>query len=79
MSGVMIELDPSLLTKLDRFVSEQVFSSRSDAVALALKEKLDRMETDEQFLTECDKLDPADEQALAEEWLEGERDLWAKS
>lgn len=34
---------------------------------------VERIECSDQFLAECQKLDPAEEQAFAEEWLDGEQ------
>lgn len=68
-SSVTIELEPSLLAKLDGLVEGHLFHSRSDAVAA--REEIERMALRHQFLTEFQKLDPADEQATAEEWLNG--------
>ena len=79
VSSVMIELEPSLLAKLDGYVEGHVFHSRSEAVSAAVREKIERMESRAQFLAECSKLDPAEEQAFAEEWLEGERAAWTES
>ena len=76
-ASVMIELEPSLLAKLDGFVAGHLFRSRSDAVAV--REKIERLELRSQFLAECQKLDPAEEQAFAEEWLDGERNAWTAS
>ena len=78
-SSVMIELEPSLLAKLDGFVEGHLFRSRSDAVAVAVREKIERLEPHAEFLAECQKLDPAEEQAFAEEWLDGERIAWTAS
>ncbi len=78
-SSVMIELEPSLLAKLDGFVEGHLFRSRSDAVAIAVREKIERLESHDQFLMECQKLDPVEEQAIAEEWLDGERTAWTAS
>ena len=78
-ASVMIELEPSLLAKLDGFVAGHLFRSRSDAVATAVREKIDRLKSRSQFLAECQKLDPAEEQAFAEEWLDGKRTAWTAS
>lgn len=72
-SSVMIELEPSLLAKLDGFVEGHLFRSRSDAVAVAVREKIERLKAYAQFFAKCHKLDPVEEQAFAEEWLDGER------
>lgn len=74
-----IELEPALLAKIDDFVQAHVFDSRSDAVTVAVREKIERLESQRQFLIECQKLDPAEEQAFAEEWFEGERTAWTAS
>ena len=74
-----IELEPALLAKLDDFVKAHVFRSRNDAVTAAVREKIERLESQRQFLIECQKLDPAEEQAFAEEWFEGERTAWTAS
>ena len=79
VSSVMIELEPSLLAKLDGYVEGHVFESRSEAVSAAVREKIERLESHAQFLSECRKLDPTEEQALAEEWLDGERTAWTAS
>jgi Arc/MetJ-type ribon-helix-helix transcriptional regulator len=75
--SVMIELEPSLLAKLDGFVDGHLFRSRSDAVAV--REKIERLESHAQFLAECQKLDPVEEQTFAEEWLDGERTAWKQA
>ena len=72
-ASVMIELEPSLLAKLDGFVEDHLFRSRSDAVAVAVREKIERLESHAQYLAECQKLDPPEEQAFAEEWIDGEQ------
>ena len=46
-ASVMIELEPSLLAKLDGFVQGHLFRSRSDAVAV--REKIERLESHDQF------------------------------
>ena len=79
VSNVTIELESSLAAKLDDFVQAHVFRSRSDAVAAAVREKIERLESQHQFLIESQKLDPAEEQAFAEEWFEGERASWTAS
>lgn len=70
-SSVMIELEPPLLAKLDGLVAGHLFRSRSAAVAV--REKIGRLESNAEFLAERQKLDPAKEQAFAEEWLDGEQ------
>ena len=74
-----IELEPSLLAKVDGFVDAHVFRSRKEAVDSAVREKIQRLESQQQFLAECQKLDPTEEQNIAEEWLDGELESWTAS
>ncbi len=72
-ASMLIELEPLLLAKLDGLVEGHVFRSRNDAVATAVREKIERLESHAEFLAEGHKLDPVEEQAFADEWLDGER------
>ena len=68
---VAVTLDAELLHQVDSLVSERRFRNRSQAVESALVEKLDRLMRN-RLAAECDKLDPALEQRLADEGLAGE-------
>lgn len=68
---VAVTLDAELLDQVDTLVSERHFRNRSQAVETAMAEKLNRL-TRNRLATECDKLDPALEQRLADEGLAGE-------
>lgn len=68
---VAVTLDAELLDQVDTLVSERHFRNRSQAVETAVAEKLNRL-TRNRLATECDKLDPALEQRLADEGLAGE-------
>lgn len=70
---VALTLDAELLDQVDTLVSERRFPNRSRAVESALAEKLRRLART-RLATECAKLDPALEQRLADEGLEG--DSW---
>jgi Arc/MetJ-type ribon-helix-helix transcriptional regulator len=70
-SKVAISLDPEALERVDRLVRQGVFPSRSRAIEAALEEKLDRLER-RRLAREAAKLDPAFEQALAEEGMSEE-------
>jgi len=65
---IVISMDRELLAELDRLVAENVFANRSGAIQVALQEKLDRMRRS-RLARECAKLDPAEEQAMAEEGM----------
>ena len=65
---VAVSINRRTLEKLDRLVKNQVFPNRSSAIQDAIEEKLRRLERT-RLAEECAKLDPAAEQAMAEEGL----------
>ena len=72
---VAITLDAALLGQVDELVARREFPSRSQAIEIALAEKLARARRT-RLTRECAKLDPADEKALADEGLAGSSDSW---
>ena len=64
-SRVTIAIDDKILKKLDGFVKKSVFSNRSQAIQIAVKEKLERLDRT-RLACECSKLDPNFEKLLAE-------------
>jgi len=74
-SKVAISLDRDLLCQLDGLVAKKVFANRSQAVQVAVREKIARLHRS-RLAEECAKLDPAFEQAMAEEGISGELAQW---
>ncbi len=74
-SKVAVSLDESVLNRLDQLVETAIFPSRSQAIQIAVEEKLERLEST-RLARECAKLDPAFEKALAEEGLSEELSEW---
>lgn len=74
-SKVAISLDREALARLDRLVREGVFPNRSQAIEVAVQEKIQRLERG-RLARECAKLDPAFEQALADEGLSEDLASW---
>ena len=72
---VAVTLDSALVSELDQLVSRRRFANRSQAVEVAVAEKLERL-AKARLARECAKLDPAEERALAEEGLAGSRETW---
>ncbi len=72
---VAISIDQKLLAELDGLVAENVFANRSQAIQAAVQEKLARMRRG-RLARECRKLDPAEEQAMAEEGMSEELSQW---
>lgn len=68
---IAVSLDRDALKEADRLVQAGVFPSRSRLIQDALAEKLEKMRR-VRLARECAKLDPAEEQAAAEEFLSSE-------
>ncbi len=74
-SKIAISMDQDLLAELDQLVATKAFGSRSQAIRLAVQEKLARISRN-RLAQESAKLDPAFEQAMAEEGISGELAQW---
>lgn len=74
---IAITLDEKFIGELDRLVSERVFQNRSQAIQTAVSEKLSRMKRS-RLATECAKLDPEFEKAMADEGLTGDIERWPR-
>ncbi|MDD5475894.1 MAG: ribbon-helix-helix domain-containing protein [Syntrophales bacterium] len=72
---IAITLDAEYIGELDRLVEEKYFQNRSQAIQDAVSEKLARMKRS-RLSMECAKLDPAFEQATAEEGLSEDLRQW---
>jgi len=74
-SKVAISIDKSTLAELDQLVKNNVFPSRSRAIQEAVEDKLANLRKT-RLAEECAKLDPSDEQALAEEAVSEGMSQW---
>ena len=74
-SKIAISLDEQVLNRVDRLVKEALFPNRSQAIQIAVEEKLKRLERS-RLADECAKLDPEFEKSLAEEGLTEELAEW---
>lgn len=72
---VAITIDQDLLTRLDQLVKENQYPNRSRAVQEAICDKLQRLQRS-RLAREAAKLDPAFEQAMAEEGLTEDSEQW---
>jgi len=72
---IAVTLDREFIGELDRLVGEHVFQSRSQAIQEAVGEKLLRLKHS-RLATECAKLDPKFEKAMADEGLAGDMEEW---
>jgi Arc/MetJ-type ribon-helix-helix transcriptional regulator len=72
---IAVTLESSTLARLDRLVSTARFANRSQAIELAVDEKLARLDRS-RLAEECAKLDPRLEQDLADLGLEADGTTW---
>jgi Arc/MetJ-type ribon-helix-helix transcriptional regulator len=72
---VAVTLDSGIIERIDRLVEAEQFPNRSQAIEVALAEKLERIERG-RLARECAKLDVKEERALADEGLSANRDSW---
>ena len=72
---IAITLDEEFIGELDRLVNQHVFQSRSQAIQEAVSEKLRRMKRS-RLATECAKLQPTFEKAMAEEGMTEDTSQW---
>lgn len=72
---VTVSIGSDLLRQLDRLVSERVFANRSQAVDLAVKEKLARLNSS-RLVRACEMLDPVEERTFAETGASADLEEW---
>ncbi len=72
---IAITLDEEYISELDRLVDEHFFQNRSQAIQDAVREKLSRIKRS-RLSTECAKLDPVFEKAMAEEGIAEDVSQW---
>jgi metal-responsive CopG/Arc/MetJ family transcriptional regulator len=72
---VAITLEQALVEELDELVAEARFPNRSQAIELAVVEKIERLHRG-RLARECAKLDPREERALAEEGMGSDLASW---
>jgi metal-responsive CopG/Arc/MetJ family transcriptional regulator len=72
---VAISLDGRTLRRLDRLVKDHLFPNRSQAIQVAIDEKLARLDKS-RLARECAKASPAHEKAMAEKGMSWELGEW---
>ncbi len=74
-SKIAITLDEKIVKQLDWLIMQQSYKNRSQAIEEAVSEKLDRLKRG-RLARECAKLEPVEEQELAEEGFEEDSANW---
>lgn len=72
---VAVTLDAGLLDQVDTLVRERRFPNRSQAIEIALAEKLERLSRT-RLARECAKLDPEEDRRLADEGITEDGKSW---
>ena len=75
VAKVTVSIESDVLKQLDRLVTENVFSNRSQAVHTAVKEKIARVNKS-RLARACEMLDPVEEQAFAEIGVSADLEEW---
>jgi len=68
---IAVTVDEHAIAEIDRLVRQGIFANRSQAVEEAVQERIARFHRS-RLARECAKLDPHEEQALADEGYVGE-------
>lgn len=75
VAKITISIEQQLIEKIDQLVKNKAFRNRSQAIQLALKEKIDKIEHT-RLARECAKLNIEFEQELADEGISMEFEKW---
>jgi Arc/MetJ-type ribon-helix-helix transcriptional regulator len=78
VAKVAVTIEADLLREVDQWVAAGEFPNRSRAVQAGLARLREERARHHTLLRELAKLDPDEERALAEEWLQGEAP-WPRS
>ena len=76
-TSITVTVEQTLLAQIDRLVDEHVFQSRTEAIEAALAEQV-RRHRRRRLGEESAKLNPVEEQALADEGWVKDIDAWPK-
>ncbi len=74
-SKIAITVSPLVLNRLDAWVQNEHFASRSEAIEQAVEAQLQRLERT-RLSAQCALLDADDEQAMADEGLTADTAAW---
>lgn len=74
-SKVAITIDDRVLARLDELVALERFPNRSQAIEIAIREKITRLDRS-RLARECALLDPDVERRLADEDISGAIEAW---
>jgi metal-responsive CopG/Arc/MetJ family transcriptional regulator len=77
IAKIAVSIDDQQLKKIDYYVKKHVFKSRSQAFQLSIQHTLEQLEHG-RLARECAKLDPHEEQDIADMGLDEDLESWPK-
>jgi metal-responsive CopG/Arc/MetJ family transcriptional regulator len=75
VAKIAISIDDKLLAKLDGFILQKEFKTRSQAIQIAVQNTIERLDH-ERLINACLQLDVHTERALADEGLTKDIEEW---
>jgi metal-responsive CopG/Arc/MetJ family transcriptional regulator len=75
IAKVTVSIESNLLKKVDYLVKSKVFPNRSQAIQIAVQEKVAKIDQN-RLARECEKLDKQEERAMADFGLASEVSEW---
>lgn len=72
---IAITIDERMVGRIDRLVRQRAFTNRSQAIEIAIQEKLKRIDRS-RLAIESAKLNPTTEQAMADEGIAEDLESW---
>ena len=75
VAKIAISIDDQLLAKLDIFVAQKKFKTRSQAIQIAVQNTVERLDH-KRLIHACSQLDVHAERALADEGLTKDMEEW---
>jgi len=75
IAKIAVSIDEKQLKKIDFYVKKHVFKNRSQAFQISINRTLEQLEHD-RLTRECAKLDPKEEQELADIGIDEDLESW---
>lgn len=75
VAKIAISIDDQLLAKLDGFIADKKFKTRSQAIQMAVQNTVERLDH-QRLIHACSQLDINTERALADEGLKKDLEEW---
>lgn len=77
VAKIAISIDAQLLERLDVFIAQKKFKTRSQAIQVAVAKIMERLDH-QRLIDACSKLNPVAEQHMADEGLQKDSEEWSE-